>query len=188
MNAEQIRDTFLSAAGLLSRRIGGPSVYPPQPPVVNQMAYGSPKWNTSKGGDRYRRSLYTFSKRTAPFAAFATFDGPTGETCLARRERSTTPLQALTLLNDEMYLELAEGAAQISLSELPPTATPDEIATRIFRRVLVRTPEPDELAAILDFYRKRVPENTSAEGRDHSAAWTLIARALMNTDEAITTP
>lgn len=188
MNAEQIRDTFLSAAGLLTRRIGGPSVYPPQPPVVHQMAYGSPRWNTSTGRDRYRRSLYTFSKRTAPFAAFATFDGPTGETCLARRERSTTPLQALTLLNDQMYLELAKGAAEASIAELPEPAAPADIATRIFRRILVRSPEPDELAAIIGFYRKRVSDGAAAEDREDGAAWTLVARALMNTDEAITTP
>ena len=76
------------------------------------MAYGSPNWNTSQGGDRYRRSLYTFSKRTAPFAAFVSFDGPTGELCMARRDRSTTPLQALTLLNDAMYLEIAVRLAE----------------------------------------------------------------------------
>ncbi len=97
-SAEQIRDTFLSAAGLLAYRVGGPSVYPPQPDSVMQMAYGNPAWETSQGADRYRRSIYTFSKRTAPFAAYTTFDGPTGEVCLARRDRSTTPLQALALL------------------------------------------------------------------------------------------
>ena len=179
MNAEQIRDTFLSASGLLSRRIGGASVYPPQPAVVNEMAYGAPKWRTSTGSDRYRRSLYTFSKRTAPFAAFTAFDGPTGETCLARRDRSTTPLQALTLLNDEMYLEIARGLANAAIRDLPDDAPPHAIAKRIFRRLLTRSPEPAEIDAILRFHANRV---------DDPEAWMLVARALMNTDEAITTP
>ncbi|MGI9472650.1 MAG: DUF1553 domain-containing protein, partial [Rubripirellula sp.] len=196
MNAEQIRDTFLSSAGLLTRRFGGPSVYPPQPAVVNEMAYGSPKWNTSAGGDRFRRSLYTFSKRTAPFAAFSTFDGPTGETCLARRDRSTTPLQALTLLNDEMYLEMARGLAEAVIRELPETASVENIADRIFRRLLVRSPDPTELAAIVEFHRDQADAQQVTAGSEPQVtetassieAWALVARALMNTDEAITTP
>jgi hypothetical protein len=177
--AEQIRDTLLSASGLLTRRIGGPSVYPPQPASVTQIAYGSPPWNVSSGGDRYRRSIYTFSKRTAPFAAFATFDGPTGEVCLARRDRSTTPLQALTLLNDEMYLEIARGLARASMDEVGKQAGPRQVAERIFRKLLVRRPDRAELDWIVGFFESQA---------DHSEPWTLVARAIMNTDEAITTP
>lgn len=179
LDAELIRDSLLTASGLLSRRVGGPSVYPPQPASVMQMAYGSPAWATSTGGDRYRRSLYTFSKRTAPFAAFATFDGPTGETCLARRDRSVTPLQALTLMNDEMYLEIARGLADTTLREVGDRSEPRLIAQQMFRRLLVRFPQPEELDAIVDFYQSQA---------DHSEPWTLVARALINTDEAITIP
>jgi hypothetical protein len=179
LDAEQIRDTLLSASGLLTRRLGGPSVYPPQPASVMQMAYGSPKWNTSEGSDRYRRSIYTFSKRTAPFAAFSTFDGPTGETCLARRDRSITPLQALTLLNDEMYLEIARGLAETTLREVAESSDPRAIAERMFRRLLVRTPKSNELDAIVEFFDSQ---------KHHSEPWTLVARALINTDEAITIP
>jgi hypothetical protein len=177
--AEQIRDAFLSAAGLLSSRVGGPSVYPPQPESVMQLAYGSPEWETSKNADRYRRSIYTFAKRTAPFAAFATFDGPTGEVCLARRDRSTTPLQALTLLNDEMYIEIARALAEQTRRDVGPDASPEQVIQRMFQRLLIRSAKPVELAAIVAFYQQ-LPQDQDR--------WMLVARALMNTDEAITTP
>ena len=206
LEAEVIRDAFLAAARLLDRGVGGPSVYPPQPASVTAIAYGNSPWPVSDGGDRFRRSLYTFAKRTAPFAAYRTFDGPTGETCLARRDRSTTPLQSLTLMNDEMYLEIARELACDVLRGLTPDEAHDaeRIATRIFRRLLSRTPEPDELQAIVSFYgsvRQRIAiDERSAEGSDDAPsdahpsdaarlrAWTLVARALMNTDEAITIP
>ena len=179
LDAERIRDTMLSAAGLMTRKIGGPSVYPPQPATVSQMAYGSPKWKTSVGADRYRKSLYTFSQRTAPFAAYTSFDGPTGEVCIARRDRSTTPLQALTLLNDAMYLEIAQALAESAKRDLGKDATAEQIASQIFRRLLVRAPDQQELRDIVDFYERL---------SGHEQVWALVARALINTDEAITTP
>ncbi|MDB4694919.1 PSD1 and planctomycete cytochrome C domain-containing protein [bacterium] len=177
--AEQIRDSLLAASGLLTRQVGGASVFPPQPDGVMELAYGAPKWPTSQGADRFRRSVYTFSKRTAPFAAFATFDGPSGETCLARRDRSTTPLQALSLLNDEMYLEYASGLADTVTNQLGNDGDPREIASLMFRQLLSRAPEKPELQAIMEFYQ-RYQENPQA--------WMLTARALMNVDEAISTP
>lgn len=179
LSAEQIRDSFLDASGLLVRRSGGPSVFPPQPDGVMQLAYGAPKWQTSLGANRYRRSIYTFSKRTAPFAAFATFGGPSGETCLARRERSTTPLQALSLLNDEMYLEYAVGMADTVIRQLGNDASPREVAIAMFRRLLCRNPNARELSMILTFYDRQ---------KMNPQVWMLVARALMNTDEAISTP
>ena len=185
LDAELVRDALLSASGLLTRQLGGPSVYPPQSETVTAMAWGNSRWNASSGGDRYRRSLYTFSKRTAPFAAFTTFDAPTGETCVARRDRSTTPLQALTLMNDEMYMEFAAGLAETSIRAAGHQATPREIATDIFRRLLVRSPGEDELQEIMAFYDSVKPVEATAA---HAKRWKLVARALMNTDEAITTP
>ncbi len=176
--AEQIRDSLLAASGLLTRQIGGPSVFPPQPDGVMQLAYGAPKWTASIGADRFRRSVYTFSKRTAPFAAFATFDGPSGETCLARRDRSTTPLQALSLLNDEMYLEYASGLAETVLKQLGDGAEPRKMAAVMFRRLLARNPSETELSAIIAFYEQY---------RENPNVWMLVARALMNVDEVITT-
>ncbi|MCA9135872.1 MAG: PSD1 domain-containing protein [Planctomycetales bacterium] len=181
-DAERIRDLFLSAAGLLARELGGPSVYPPQPMSVVQMAYGNTSWPTSVGAERYRRSLYTYSKRTAPFAAYTTFDAPSGEICIARRDRSTTPLQALTLLNDEMYLEIAEGLAEQAIRDVQGqigSADDRDVARRLFKRLLVRDPTADELDSIMTFFHNQT---------DHPRPWMLVARVLMNTDEAITTP
>ena len=152
IDAEVVRDLFLTASGLLNPAIGGPSVYPPQPASVTALAYGSTAWPTSTGPDRYRRSLYTYSKRTAPFAAYLTFDGPSGETCLARRDRSNTPLQALTLLNDEMYLEFARALAADVCRSVPDEAGRRKRGILIFRRLLSRPPIEAELDALLAFY------------------------------------
>ena len=114
LEAEVIRDAALRASGLLSERIGGPSVFPPQPPgVTTEGTYGGLEWKVSPGGDRYRRGLYTFTKRTAPFAMATTFDAPSGEVCVARREVSNTPLQALTLLNDPVFEEAAQALGRL---------------------------------------------------------------------------
>jgi mono/diheme cytochrome c family protein len=184
LDAEVIRDAALLASGQLSREFGGPSVRPPQPDAVTALAYGSPAWKVSTGGDRYRRSLYTFAKRTAPFAAYSVFDAPTRETCLARRDRSNTPLQSLTLLNDPMFVELAEAAAERLTP--PPTETTAR-ARQLFQTLLTRPPSDAELAEIVKFVARvgSQPSDPSAAA-DRDNVWMLVARALMNTDEAIT--
>ncbi|HXW84852.1 MAG TPA: DUF1549 domain-containing protein, partial [Candidatus Binataceae bacterium] len=109
LEAELIRDSLLKVGGLLSPKRGGPSVFPPQPvSVTTEGVYGPIQWKPSTGEDRYRRGMYTFLKRSIPYAMFSTFDGVTGETCLARREVSNTPLQALTMLNDLVVIEAAQ--------------------------------------------------------------------------------
>ncbi len=197
VDAEIVRDVLLSVSGLLAEKMYGPSVYPPQPGSVTALAYGSGRWTASKGDDRYRRSLYTFSKRTTPFAAFTTFDGPTGETCTARRNRSNTPLQALTLLNDEMFLEYSRALAKLAHEKHAKSA--ENCATEIFRRVLTRPPSADELAALLRFYERQTKRLTAGEldasaivgsndATAERAAWAMLARSLFNVDEAITKP
>ncbi len=204
VDAETIRDLLLSASGLLSEKMYGPSVYPPQPASVTALSYGSMKWPVSEGEDRYRRSLYTFSKRTAPFAAFTTFDGPTGETCTVRRDRSNTPLQALTLLNDEMYLEMAVALAKMTVQQIQPgNLSSDELirqrAMFMFRRLLTRPASDNELAMLTRFYRSQLQRLKRSElkageilgeekASNETAAWELVARALMNLDETITSP
>jgi hypothetical protein len=194
LDAEAIRDTMLAASGLLAETIGGPSVYPPQPKSVTDLAYGATSWKTSVGADRYRRSLYTFSKRTAPFAAYTVFDAPTGENCTPQRERSNTPLQALTLLNDEMFLEMARALAQETLAEAQ--ATPQQQAQFLFRRLLTREPSAAELEAITTFQQAQLkrlaggqldaaPIAGDKNASPELAAWTLAARALMNLDETM---
>lgn len=182
LEAERIRDLMLASSGLLVRKFGGPSVYPPQPQSVTALAYGKSTWAVSGGGDRFRRSVYTFAKRTAPFAAFAIFDGPTGELCLPRRDVSNSPLQSLTLMNDEMYVEIASKLVDDVLRH-HPNATDSETVALIFRRLLTRSPDADELHSILSFH-KDLAKNASSEPE----RWMLVARALMNLDETITTP
>ncbi|MCY2968602.1 MAG: DUF1549 and DUF1553 domain-containing protein, partial [Planctomycetota bacterium] len=194
LEAELVRDTMLKIGGLLSDKVGGPSVFPPQPPgVTSEGSYGGLAWNVSTGPDRYRRGLYTFSKRTAPFAMFSTFDSPSGEACVARREVSNTPLQALTLLNDPVAVESAQalGTAIANRSGDPPAR-----AAYLFRRCLVRPPTADELTLVVTFYERQKgklkPEESGkiagpgdGDAVDR-AAWTLTARALLNLDETIT--
>jgi hypothetical protein len=194
LEAENLRDTVLKASGLLSPKVGGPSVFPPQPAnVTAEGAYGQLKWEVSAGEDRYRRGLYTFSKRTAPFAMFSTFDGPSGEACVARREVSNTPLQALTLLNDAAFVEAAQALGrQLATAQ----ASTEAKARELLRRALIRIPDPDEVKLVAGFYetqKKRLAEKSgdlaALAGDDEvleRAAWTAAARAVLNLDEAMT--
>ncbi len=194
LEAEQIRDGLLRAAGLLSEKMYGPGVRPPQPAGVTETAYGGGAWEPSPGEDRHRRSLYTFQKRTAPFAMVTTFDGPTGESCLPRRDVSNSALQALTLLNDPMFVEVAQGLATRVLA-----AGADDASRlrELGRRLLSRDFAPAEAAMLLDFLRVQ-RERCSAGQLDavklagdgagdvqERAAWMLVARAVMNLDEAV---
>jgi hypothetical protein len=196
LEAELIRDSLLQAGGLLSKKIGGPSVFPPQPPSVTQEGvYGPIKWEVSKGEDRFRRGLYTFLKRSIPYAMFSTFDGTTGEVCLSQREVSNTPLQALTMLNDLVVIEAAQALGK-EITALP--GNNEERVTELFRRCLVRPPTAKEKAALLAYYqaqRKRLQAGelnaaaiAGAGGPDavDRAAWTLVARVVFNLDEMIT--
>ena len=195
LDAELIRDSALEASGLLSEKIGGPSVFPPQAPgVTTDGAYGPLAWNVSTGEDRYRRGLYTFSKRTAPYATFATFDAPSGEATCPRRDVSNTPLQALTLLNSEAFMEAAQALGK-SIAARPGTVP--ENAVILFRRCVTRPPTAEELKAMEAFYEKEKarfdkkeldPVKIGGDGTGDAAAratWTVLARTLLNVDEAI---
>jgi hypothetical protein len=196
LEAELVRDAALRASGLLSPKVGGPSVFPPQPPgVTSEGTFGGLPWTVSPGADRYRRGLYTFSKRTAPFAMFNTFDAPSGESCVARREVSNTPLQALTLLNDPAFVEAAQALGRAAAADPAPV---EERAGRLFRRCLTRPPQPGELELLVKFYKDQrhrlANQKLSAVGLAGAgtgdlaerAAWAATARALLNLDEAIT--
>ncbi len=203
LDAEVIRDQFLVASGVLATKIGGPSVRPPQPAGITEVAYGGAKWNADKGEDRYRRSLYTYAKRTAPFAMLSTFDGPSGEACVARRNRSNGPLQALTLLNDVMLMDLARQAAE----RLTAAGDGNDAGqmTTLFRRVLVRIPTDGELDSLLAFLAAQrqsflespksamqflgiADEQTAATESSklaNKAAWAATVRALFGLDETL---
>ena len=115
--AETVRDMALEVSGLLSPKIGGPSVFPYQPDGIWTQIYSGDKWEISKGEDKYRRGLYTFWRRTSPYPAFMSFDAPSRELICARRLRSNTPLQALTTLNDPSFVEAAEALARRIMKE-----------------------------------------------------------------------
>lgn len=195
LEAEVIRDAALRATGLLSEKMGGPSVYPPQPAGVMDVAYGGANWPTSAGEDRYRRSIYTYMKRTAPFAMFNTFDAPTGESCVARRDVSNTPLQALTLLNDVLFLEASQALGRALAGSQAPV---EDRIRDAFRRCLTRPPIPEETALLADFLKTQ-RARLAAKELDASqlagegpgdplecAAWTALVRAILNLDETIT--
>jgi len=196
LESEQIRDSALKAAGLLSLKMGGPGVYPSQnPAVTSEGTYGKIEWKPSTGSERFRRTLYTFVKRTAPFAMTSTFDGPTGESCIARREVSNSPLQALTVLNDVIFQEAAQA-----LGKLATEANGDDAArlTLVFERCLTRTPTPEEARTLLAFVHKQrqrlaagelSAEKLAGAPGEHTpehALWTALSRVVLNLDEAIT--
>ncbi len=183
LDAEIIRDAALAASGLLVEKIGGPSVRPPQPDGVTEAAYGGAGWTPDTGPDRWRRSLYTFSKRTAPFALYNTFDGPTGEACIARRDVSNTPLQALTLLNDVVFTEAAQAFGKMLAGR---KATDAEKLDEAFRRIVCRKPADDERATLLHFFEAQRTRSGDAKPSADAAAWTALVRALFSLDEVVT--
>lgn len=211
MSAEQIRDASLNAAGLLVERIGGPSVFPYQPAGLwEELAGGASNgpYVPSQGDDLYRRSLYTYRKRTVAHPTVATFDAPTWETCQLQRPRTNTPLQALALLNDVTYVEAARKLAERMLVEPRESAgeevTPDDSIRYGFFLVTLRQPSDSELAILMqghqaygEYYAAHVDEASQllATGQsavdpslpiDCVAAMTSVASVLLNLDEAIT--
>jgi hypothetical protein len=203
LEAEMVRDVVLRASGLLSLKLGGASVFPPQPPgITSEGAYRPLAWNVSAGEDKFRRGLYTFAKRTTPYAMFATFDGPSGEACVARREVSNTPLQALAMLNDAIVVEAAQALGREALGrELagsPLVSDDDDRLQWLFRRVVTRPASSSEqklLRQFLEVQRRRLAAKEidaaqiAGDGEGDAverAAWTLVARAVLNLDEVIT--
>jgi hypothetical protein len=194
LEAEVIRDAALTASGLLSREVGGPSVRPPQPDGVFAFTQVKRTWVADSGPDRYRRGLYTFFWRAAPHPALLVFDAPEGTSTCTCRLRSNTPLQALTLLNDQAFVELAAGlAARVSVE-------PGDDAARLrgaFRDCLGRLPAPAEEARLLSYLDQQIAEfrhdpkaakDLARDAKDpaRAAAWVSVARVLLNLDEFIT--
>ena len=127
LEAEMVRDQALAVSGLLSPKIGGPSVMPPMPDGIWNSPYSGDRWSTSAGEDRYRRGLYTFWKRTNPYPSFMSFDAPSREICVVRRSRTNTPLQALTVLNDPVYVEAAQALARRMVQQRRPIRRPERL-------------------------------------------------------------
>lgn len=176
LDAEIIRDVALAASGVLNPAIGGPSVFPPQPDGVMNLGQSRRDWTPSQGSERYRRGLYTFYWRATPHPALAVFDAPDAFSACTRRLRSNTPLQALTLLNDAAFVELAEALA----SRLEREAPNSDRWTTAFRLCLARSPKPAEHARLTALFH----EERQLHG-EHDA-WRTLARVLLNLDETIT--
>lgn len=202
--AELIRDNALHVSGLLSLRLGGPPVFPPQPTDFYKGKNNGWQWNTSPGDDRYRRGIYTFWRRTTPYPSFVIFDAPDRAECAFERPRTNTPLQALVTLNDPQFVEAARVLAQRIITEAP--AHPEARLAWAFQRVLARPPQPVESRILLELLTTQsadfaadpaaatalatagpAPRPDGLNPVEH-AAWTAVANALLNLDETITRP
>jgi Protein of unknown function (DUF1553)/Protein of unknown function (DUF1549)/Planctomycete cytochrome C len=203
LEAEMVRDQALALGGLLSRKVGGPSVFPPQPDGLWQAAFnGERTWATSKGEDRYRRGLYVFWRRTVPYPSMAAFDAPSREICAIKRVRTNTPLQSFVTLNDPVYVEAAQALARRIVRE--GGADPSSRVQYALTLCQCRPPRPEQVeplvtlySAELDRYRNdraaaialaTEPIGPLPTGMDPAelAAWTAVANVLLNLDSVLT--
>jgi hypothetical protein len=201
VDAETVRDIALAASGLLNPAIGGPSVFPPAPAFLflPPASYSPKSWKPSEGADKYRRGLYTFRFRSVPFPMLQSFDAPNGEMSCVRRTRSNTPLQALTTLNEPLFVESAQAFARRVLKDGGPDDR--ERLNYAFRLATARTPSPAEAEVLLGLLageEKRIADgwvsaqeiagkaSTGEIAPTRVAAWTVVARVVLNLDETIT--
>lgn len=192
LSGEAIRDSALAVSGLLNLTVGGPSVKPPQPASVSKEGYSN-TWVPSTGADRYRRGLYTFIQRTSPFAQFVTFDLPDLSRSCTRRERSNTPLQALNLLNDPVFLEAAQALA-VRVQREARSSDPERL-NHAYMLAVARPPKPAEAKRLLAYLEQQRtlladdPETAQELLRDSppgtDPAWIALASVLLNLDEFI---
>jgi hypothetical protein len=203
LEAEMVRDQALMLCGLLSRKMYGPSVFPPQPPGLWQAAFnGQRTWATSQGEDRHRRGLYTFWRRTIPYPSMTTFDAPSRELCTVRRVRTNTPLQAFVTLNDPVYVEIAQALARRIIREGGNTI--EDRARFGLSLCLARPAQPEQIKTLMELYHSErahyggdakaalelatEPLGPLPAGMDASeaAAWTVVANVLLNMDGVLT--
>ena len=194
LEAEIIRDVTLSSSGLLSRKIGGPSVFPPQPDGILDNRATPATWTVSRGEDQYRRGMYTWIWRLTPHPHSTVFNGPDNVTACTRRDRSNVSVQALTLLNDPSFLQCAQYLGHHCSQN---NGQDDPLTVRaLFATCLSRRPSRKELMILLRLLNAQRTELLPVEARGitgrntgdliDEAAWVVICRAIMNTDEFIT--
>lgn len=203
VDAEIVRDIFLAASGLLNDKVGGRSVYPPAPAFLFQRpaSYGPKNWAYETDAEKYRRALYTFRFRSVPYPALQAFDAPSGEFSTVQRARSNTPLQALTTLNEPLFVECAQALARRALAEGGKSA--QERLAFAFRCCVARRPTEQESKLLLnvlqqqtDRFSSNVANPVQLASKDASqvegvtpaqvAAWTVVSRIILNLDETIT--
>jgi hypothetical protein len=198
LSAEQIRDQALAVCETLSKKMYGPSVMPYQPDGIWKSPYDERKWIQSEGEDQYRRSIYTYWKRTSPYPSMVNFDGTAREVCLTRRIRTNTPLQALTILNDSTYWDLS-----VKLARLASTNHPSDIKQQIgktYEKVTGQPVTPQKIMVLENLYQKGFKQLGSDQTRinkmlsdsilhkedRHLAAMAMVTNAILNLDEVIT--
>ncbi len=205
LDAEAIRDQALVIGGILVEKIGGPSVFPTQPPGIWGHAYSSETWTPSNGEEAHRRSLYTFWKRATPYPSFVTFDAPQRQVACTRRSRTNTPLQALVTLNDPVYMEAAAGLARRVTSGVGAKLDATGRVTLAFRVATARKPSENEGARLLKLFDEQraifKADPTKAKtlagaasggwrsagvADDEFAAWIMVCNVLLNLDEVLT--
>lgn len=191
--AEVLRDQALAIGGLLTEKVGGPPVHPPIPTGVWKPFQAGDKWETPKRGEenRYRRALYTYTKRSIPFPSMATFDAPSREFCNPRRLQSNTPLQALTMLNDEAMTEAAAGLARRMKYDTEGTVAAKLSAG--YRIATARPPSSEKLSELVGLFEKLEAQYASEPelkkgmaGTADGAAFTIVAQVILNLDEVLT--
>jgi hypothetical protein len=181
-DAEMIRDNGLAVSGLLSLKMGGPPVKPVQPPNIWRVTGNvDNRYVSSEGEDAHRRGIYTIWRRHAHYPSFANFDAPNRSACTVQRSRSDTPLQALTLMNDPAYVEMAKSLAGRILRGGGQDLRAKLIEA--FRAVLTRRPADGEVSALQKIY-----ERERGAGADEGASWFVVASVLLNLHETITRP
>lgn len=195
LTAEQVRDQALAVSGLLSAKMYGPSVMPPQPDGVWQVIRQVLRWRESQGEDRYRRALYTFWRKSSPYPSFLTFDSPSREICVSRRIQTNTPLQALTTMNDTVYVEAARALAKMALDKAEQK---EETALAIaYEKALLKVPSSEILGLLhqhfeenLSYYQANPDEAkkiAQSEEANHTelAALTVVSNVILNLDEFV---
>jgi hypothetical protein len=192
LSAEQVRDQALAVSGLLSKKMFGPSVMPYQPGGIWLSPWNGATWVRSKGEDQYRRAIYTYWKRTAPYPSMMTFDGSAREVCTARRIRTNTPLQALVTLNDSAYVEAAYHLA----SRMKETSADVKEQIRyVYRTAIGHEPSAAVIKTLIDLYHRtssklemRQTANTSNSQKSNKEdeALMLVANTILNLDEFVT--
>jgi len=198
LSTEQIRDQALAVAGLLSPKMYGPAVMPPQPEGIWQTVYNGEKWTVSEGENRYRRAVYTFLKRTSPYPSMMTFDAGSREVCVSKRIVTNTPLQALVTLNDPVFVE---AAFHLGKKMRANAKDPEKAIAYGYQQCTLIPISQNKKKSLMDLYhsaliiyqndREALEDLISKDEKDRSpelAAYTLVANALMNLDEFLTKP
>lgn len=195
LTAEQVRDQALAVSGLLSTKMYGPSVMPPQPDGVWQVIRNVLRWRESQGEDRYRRALYTFWRKSSPYPSFLTFDSPSREICVSRRIQTNTPLQALTTMNDTVYVEAARALAKMAMSKADEKE--DKALAIAYESALLKAPTSETLDVLqqhfeenLSYYQdnpKEAKKIAQSEEADPTmlAALTVVSNVILNLDEFV---